>query len=158
MPGYARSVQRKADSIITSNPNVRQAFEYILNVAGITDAMLAKRAFEGLNATIILRETKYSKAQIVVNFTERREMLELILRAKGLLVNKHQVDSGPTLAELLEESWKEPEYTDEEVQAIVEAHEQRKREKRNAATTTESQNENVTTDEGTRFLTSPGWR
>jgi hypothetical protein len=40
----------------------------------------------------------------MIAFGERREMVELVLRIKGQLVDKHEVEAGPTLSELLEEA------------------------------------------------------
>jgi len=46
----------------------------------------------------------YSHREVHVDFSERREMAELVLRVKGLLIDKHQVQVVKTLEEILEES------------------------------------------------------
>jgi hypothetical protein len=84
----------------------RDAIEALLATAGITDELLAQRISEGLDATIVLRKTKYSPREVVVDFRARREMAELILQFKGYLTDRHAVMfQGPTLAELLTESY-----------------------------------------------------
>jgi len=103
--GYSESVARKADDIIGNSPSMQGAIAAILEGSGITDELLGKRIREGLDSTILLRRTKYAAREVVVDFGERREMVELILRSKGLLTQQHQVRlSGPTLEQLLEES------------------------------------------------------
>jgi len=37
-------------------------------------------------------------SRTLISFSERREILELVLRMKGLLVDRHEVEGGPTLA------------------------------------------------------------
>ena len=59
--------------------------------SGISDEQLETRIAEGLNATIVLRATRYGKREVVVNFTERREMVQLVLRLKGYLIERHDV-------------------------------------------------------------------
>jgi hypothetical protein len=112
--GYSPSVQRRADAIITNSPNVHAAIEALLAQAGISDGLIAQRMFEGLNATVTKFATvegRITDSQDCIDFKERREMVELVLRLKGLLTNRHQVDLGPTLAELLEESYKDEKPT-----------------------------------------------
>jgi hypothetical protein len=74
---------------------------------GISDELLAKRAAEGLDATVQLRTTLYDKARTLVNFMERREMLELVLRLKGYLVDRQHVRQEKTLEEILDGSYGE---------------------------------------------------
>jgi len=102
--GYAPSVARKADAIITQSPAVRQAIEEILEEAGVTTRRLAQRMREGLDANLVHHETANSFREVHVDFSERREMVELALRVKGLLVDRHQVQMVKTLEEILEES------------------------------------------------------
>lgn len=73
--------------------------------AGITTDLLAKRAYQGLHATVVHHETLHSNREVHIDFKERREMLKLIGQFEGSLVEKHEVEAGPTLAELLEESF-----------------------------------------------------
>jgi len=40
---------------------------------------------------IVLRETRFSKRVTVVDYKERREMVELVLPLKGLLTNRFDV-------------------------------------------------------------------
>jgi hypothetical protein len=101
---------------------VRQLFEEMMERAGVTLELMAQRIYEGLNAT----ETRYWQpkgprlvqvvngavtetpeliSRTLISFSQRREMLVLCLRMRGLLADKHEVDAGPTLAELLEESY-----------------------------------------------------
>src|SRR5215831_17458093 len=51
LAGYAPSVQWRADAIIAGSPSVRAAIEALLEMAGITSALLAQRIMEGLTAT-----------------------------------------------------------------------------------------------------------
>ena len=88
--GYSESVARHADRI-SESPNVRGAIEDILQVSGFSDEQLGTRIAERLNATIVLRATRYGKREVVVNFTERREMVQLVLRLKGYLIERHDV-------------------------------------------------------------------
>jgi hypothetical protein len=81
-----------------------------LAAVGITNEMLAQRFFEGLNATMVTRETAYAKSEELPDFAERREMLELILRLTGLLTNQHHVRvKTMTYEELLDGSYEEHE-------------------------------------------------
>jgi hypothetical protein len=103
--GYSESVCRKADRFVSNSVKVRRSITGIMELAGITDEQLAQRVAGGLNATRVLNKTRHAKREVVVDFRERREMVELILRLKGLLTNRHDARvTGPTLAELLEES------------------------------------------------------
>jgi hypothetical protein len=97
---YSETVARRG------GPRLHGVIEAFLESAGITDELLGKRMFEGLNATVVSKETAYAKREELVNFTERREMVGLILRFRGFLTDRHQVDVGPTLAELIEESYR----------------------------------------------------
>jgi hypothetical protein len=103
--GYSESVARKADHIISNSPSVSAALDEILAIAGISDELLATRIYEGLSATIVLRGTAHAERELLTDFGERREMVELILRLKGYLIDKHNVRVGPTLEELLHESY-----------------------------------------------------
>jgi hypothetical protein len=80
---------------------VKELFAEMMEHAGVTLELMAQRIYEGLHAT----ETLELISRTLISFSERREMLELCLRLRGLLVDKHEVDPGPTLAELLEESY-----------------------------------------------------
>jgi hypothetical protein len=99
---------KNAGQKLDAKPAVQKLFHDLLAKAGATDELLAKRIAEGLTAF----DTKFSTymgeitdSQDVIAFSERREMVELVLKVKGYLVDKHEIDAGPTLAELLEESF-----------------------------------------------------
>jgi hypothetical protein len=77
-----------------------------LQVSGFSDEQLGTRIAERLNATIVLRATRYGKREVVVNFTERREMVQLVLRLKGYLIESHDVRVSRTLEEILEDSYR----------------------------------------------------
>jgi len=100
---------------------VQELFAEMMEHAGVTLELMAQRIYEGLHATKTkfwqpkrprlaevvdgnVTETPELISRTLISFSERREMLELCLRLRGLLVDKHEVDPGPTLAELLEES------------------------------------------------------
>jgi hypothetical protein len=105
--GYSKSVVRHADRIISDSPNMHAAIVALLDAYGISDDFLAKRVAEGLDATVQLRTTLYDKARTLVNFKERREMLELVLRLKGYLVDRQHVRREKTLEEILDASYAE---------------------------------------------------
>jgi hypothetical protein len=86
--GYSESVAQKADAIIGSSPNVQMAFAQILEAAGVTDALTAQRIYEGLNATKARVHKK--KLVEVPDYFERREMVELVCKLRGHLMNKHE--------------------------------------------------------------------
>ena len=101
--GYAESVARKADEIIGGSPHVQAAMTEVLHEAGITDELLAERIWQGLNATMVSKKTGYAKREVLVDFKERREMVELVCKLKGHLVQKHEIggpDGGPILPEV----------------------------------------------------------
>jgi hypothetical protein len=92
---------------IDERPGVEQLFKQVLEEAGISDPMLAKIALEGLSAV----ETKFAQKDGVfhderstIAWSERREMLELICKLKGHLVEKHEHSGKLTLEQLLDES------------------------------------------------------
>ena len=89
--GYAESVARKADEIISGSSHMQAAMAEILHAAGITDELLAERIWQGLNATIVSKKTAYARREVLVDYRERREMVELVLRLKGELTNKHEI-------------------------------------------------------------------
>lgn len=70
----------------------------------MTNQLLAKRMHDGLHATTVARQTLYAKREVFIDFSERREMLELALQVKGLIVEKHEHAGKLTLEQLLEES------------------------------------------------------
>jgi hypothetical protein len=101
--GYSQSVARKADEIIGGSPHVQAAMTEVLHEAGITDELLAERIWEGLNATIVSKKTKHAMREVLVDYRERREMVELAYKLKGHLVQKHEIggpDGGPILPEV----------------------------------------------------------
>jgi hypothetical protein len=92
---------------IDDKPAVQTLFKEVLEAAGISDELLAKIALEGLDAV----ETKFASKDGVfmderntIAYSERREMLELIAKLKGHLLEKHQHQVKLTLEDLLEES------------------------------------------------------
>jgi hypothetical protein len=99
-PGMAKNPGQKIDA----KPAVEQLFTQLLTAAGATDELLAKRVFQGLNATAVLRETLYADREVLINFAERREMTELVLKLKGYLIDKHELRMVRTLEEILEAS------------------------------------------------------
>ena len=118
--GFPRSQQRNPKRIET--PEVRAAFADLLERAGVTDELLARRIFEGLNAmeskfwqprgVAVVKDAEGNEEVSVdgsalirrdlVNYCERREMLEIVLKLTGKLVEKHEHRVG--LYELLTES------------------------------------------------------
>lgn len=84
---------------------MEQLFEELLEDAGVTNPLLARRMHDGLHATTVARETLYAKREVLIDFSERREMLELALQVKGLLVEKHEHRGALTLEQLLDGSW-----------------------------------------------------
>jgi hypothetical protein len=107
--GYAKSTAENTKQKIDKKPEVQKLFEELLEEAGVSNPLLARRIYQGLHAM----ETKlYANKGIVldrrnlVSFAERREMLELALKVKGLLVDKHEIDHHVTLEDLLDESHK----------------------------------------------------
>lgn len=92
--GYSESVALKADAIIGSSPAVEDAFRDLLQKAGVSDELLASRIREGLDATIVSKETQFANREELVDFGERREMAELVLRLTGLLKNKVDVQNS----------------------------------------------------------------
>lgn len=75
-----------------------------LEAAGATDELLARRVFEGLNADVVVRETLYANREVLIDFSERREMTELALKLRGHLIDKHELRMVRTLEEILEDS------------------------------------------------------
>jgi hypothetical protein len=95
-----------ANQKIDKKPAVRALFRELLEKTGATDELLAKRMFQGLNATVVLRETQYANREVLIDFKERREMSKLVGQVKGVVVDHVEVDAGPGLSELLEESFR----------------------------------------------------
>jgi len=58
-----------------------------------------------VNSCDAIKETAYAKREVLVDFRERREMVELVLRLKGYLTDKHEVWAERTLEEILEASY-----------------------------------------------------
>jgi len=102
--GYGATTARHPKDKIERKPAVQGLFQELLEEAGVTNAVLARRLRDGLDASVVHHETKYSQREVHVDFSERREMSELVLRVKGLLIDKHQVQMVKTLEEILEES------------------------------------------------------
>lgn len=81
-----------------------ELFRKLLERAGASDAKLAQRINDGLDANTVVRETGYAEREVLVDFAERREMAELVLRVKGYLIDKHDVRVTRTLEDILEAS------------------------------------------------------
>jgi len=105
--GYAPSTAENAKAKIEERPAVQALFTQILELAGVTDKLLARRVYQGLHAM----QTKTASHQGVivdrvhlVDFAERREMTELSLKLRGHLIEKHELRMVKTLEEILEAS------------------------------------------------------
>jgi phage terminase small subunit len=103
--GYSDTVASHPRRKLDKQPGIQALFQDILVKAGATDELLARRMYEGLNATVLVRETKYARREVLIDFKERREMAALVGKVKGVVVDKVEHEAGPTLAELLEESF-----------------------------------------------------
>lgn len=90
-------------------PMMRTLILEAMEEAGITPQLLAKRMREGLDAVLVIRATQWSEREVVPDMRERREYAELASRITGALVTKHEIEAGPSLEALLEESWKRSE-------------------------------------------------
>lgn len=104
--GYSKHTATKPKQI-EAKPAVRQLFTELLEAQGITDGLLAKRIYQGLFA--METKTASSEGRItdkvhLVAFAERREMLELALKLKGHLIDKHELRMVRTLEQILEDS------------------------------------------------------
>lgn len=105
--GYSASTANKAKEKIDSSPAVKKLFTEMLEAAGITDSKLAQRLSEALDAI----ETKFwssegevSDERDVVAHGIRLQALELLLKLKGHLIDKHELRMVRTLEEILEAS------------------------------------------------------
>jgi len=105
--GYAKSTAENAKEKIESTPAVQSMFVTLLEQAGVSDALLAQRIKEGLSATDVKTanfEGKISDVEAFVAYAERRSMVELVLKLKGHLIDKHELRMTRTLEEILEGS------------------------------------------------------
>lgn len=93
---------KNAGQKLDSKPGVKKLIDELLRKAGVTDELLGWRIREGLSANVVSRETLYAKREVLVDFSERREMAELALKLKGYLVEKHEVEGKLTLEDLLD--------------------------------------------------------
>lgn len=82
-----------------------------MDKAGVTDELLARRIHQGLHAM----ETKFfqhagfvTARRNMVSWSERREMLEIALKLRGHLVEKHEHKVDMTVEELVGGSWPKP--------------------------------------------------
>jgi hypothetical protein len=83
-----------------------QAMVEILRAAGVTDELLAERIWQGLNATMVSKKTAYARREVLVDYRERREMVELVLKLSGRLTNKDEIeadDGGTSLTKIVVE-------------------------------------------------------
>lgn len=108
--GYSESTARKANRDILRAPVVQSVLVQLMERAGVRDRKLAKRINEGLDATYThcaTYEGKFTDKLVLVDYPERREMVELALTLKGYLYRGGRTqrrDKGPTLEELLSRS------------------------------------------------------
>jgi len=98
------STARHPKHKIEDKPAVKLLFAQMLDLAGVSDELLAKRAWEGLHATAVHHATLQSDREVLIDFSERREMLELTLKLKGHLIDKHELRMVKSLEEILDES------------------------------------------------------
>lgn len=98
--GYSKNTKAKT---IESRPAVKELFTAVMHKAGISDELLARRIREGLDATVVARETKYSRREVLVDYSERREYSEFIAKLNGYVVDKHEI-RDKTLEDILEAS------------------------------------------------------
>ena len=98
---YAESTKGKD---IERKPAVQSLFTKLLEKAGVTDDLLAKRIYQGLHANVVARETATARREVLVDYPERRGMTELSLKLKGHLIDKHELRMVRTLEEILEDS------------------------------------------------------
>lgn len=104
--GYAKSTANHASELIEGSKGVRELFTSLLERKGISDELLAQRLYQGLFAmetkTATL-EGKITDRANLVAFSERRAMLELVLKLKGHLIDKHELRMVRTQEDILEE-------------------------------------------------------
>jgi phage terminase small subunit len=101
--GYAPSTAENAKQKIDRRPGVQELFQDLLEDAGVTDKLLAQRIREGLNATIVSKETAHALREVLIDFAERREMVELAIKMKGLMP-ADELHHKVTLEDLLDEA------------------------------------------------------
>ncbi len=95
----AHNAKQKIDGRL----GVQQLFTELLERAGVSDALLAQRIRDGLYATAVSKATRYAGREVLVDYGERREMVEVAILMKGLKPaeeHKHTL----TLEDLLSES------------------------------------------------------
>ncbi len=77
--------------------------------AGLTDAKLVLRLNEGIDAKVVKlaqKDGKFTDARAFPDFRTRHDYLELALRIKGHVSDKHEiVDKPRTLEDILNESY-----------------------------------------------------
>jgi hypothetical protein len=107
--GYAESVALKANRLITRSPTVQAIFPDLLASCGASAELLAQRMREGLDAVAIRYFTHagaVTDSRQVVDYAERRAMVELCLRVMGYLPAA-KVEHHITLEEILAQSWED---------------------------------------------------
>src|SRR5206468_3955507 len=67
-PATARVSPVMPIGIISESPNVQRAMIEMLDAAGISDAKLCQQIREGLDATIVVRNTAYAKREVLIDF------------------------------------------------------------------------------------------
>lgn len=101
--GYAKSTASNVKGKIESKKAVQQLFSELLERAGVSDKLLAKRIKEGLSATVVSKSTANAFREVLVDYGERREMAELAIRMKGLQPAE-KIEHKVTLEDLLAET------------------------------------------------------
>lgn len=102
--GYARTTKGKD---IEEKPAVQSMFVTLLEKAGVSDELLATRIHEGLSAMETKTasfEGRITDWEDFIAYSERRAMVELTLKLKGHLIDKHEHRVVRTLEEILEGS------------------------------------------------------
>lgn len=103
--GYSPAVASNVKHAVEGSPAVARMFREAMRAAGITPELRAKRMREGMDATTVLRRTFHANREVLVDYSERREMLELIGRFEGDLIDRSEVEAKVTLEQILEGSY-----------------------------------------------------
>jgi hypothetical protein len=106
--GYAESVARNADHLISRSPAVQAAICDLLESSGVKLELLAQRVSEGLDA-VEVRFFNIAGKNVIsresVDFAERRKMVELCLRLRGLDRPPTKIEHEVSLEDFIAESY-----------------------------------------------------
>ena len=105
--GYSENTARRTKEKIEESKAVKELFTALMEKAGISDGLLARRLYQGLFARetkTAAHEGKITDRANLVAFGERREMLELVLKLKGHLIDKRELRMVRTLEDILDEA------------------------------------------------------